>query len=334
MKHFLFAVLLFAAAFFSPVRGEDAVLTYSSFSGGGPDYTVAIADPSVVTYEMRCRYPYSGPEDLMPPGTKYSVDISFTGLKPGETAVTISSRGPLTADQDENLTAVVDEDLNVTLVWPRGLARLDFRRENADGVRDYSLFYLQDGFFLSRNDEVPRPADTEVIDTLLAVYDGSDLASWDGFDATGGKEGEAFSLYYAFTGGYPSMSAKGRGSFPENYAEAMDRIESVLASVFEVKRESPAGTYRCKEEGSGNEFLLTIADDGTYAVSEGTPGAYQGSGRWEWGGPLLVLTDETGSGFVNRFAPEHDHLVFVGYGSDNFPEFKLEDAARLEKIEN
>ena len=48
-------------------------------------------------------------------GAAYDWVITFTGLAPGETKVTVSARSPIADNFDSYYTASVDEELNVTL---------------------------------------------------------------------------------------------------------------------------------------------------------------------------------------------------------------------------
>ncbi len=88
-------------------------LSYDSFDGGGPEYTVEIEDDSLLDYEIAKKY-YSenhAEED----GSSYAVSIVFTGLKTGSTAVTISARSPVGINYDEVYRADTDENLNVNM---------------------------------------------------------------------------------------------------------------------------------------------------------------------------------------------------------------------------
>ena len=48
--------------------------------------------------------------------------FTFTGLKPGSTTVNIYGRSPIIENDDASYTAVVDEDLNVTLRAERAIS--------------------------------------------------------------------------------------------------------------------------------------------------------------------------------------------------------------------
>lgn len=91
---------------------EPATLVLSSFSGGGPEYDVTVADPALVSVSSSREYP-QGAEDL--DGASYDVIYSFTGLRPGETTVTLTARSPIAENYDAEYRLTVGEDLTVTL---------------------------------------------------------------------------------------------------------------------------------------------------------------------------------------------------------------------------
>ena len=121
MKKYL-PIFLLAAAFvmggcgggFSPQENASGtVLSFRSFDGGGPEFSIAIADPEIVTYT--CDHRYDDPAHEQMNGSGYDVVFSFTGLKPGETTFTISARSPIADEFDAVYAAAVGEDLQVTL---------------------------------------------------------------------------------------------------------------------------------------------------------------------------------------------------------------------------
>lgn len=91
---------------------KQAVLSFHSFDGGGPQYTVKVEDESIVDFQQANRY--SGTKDPTASGTPYSVEICFTGLNPGETAARIEARSPTGIRYDEIYDIVVGADLKVT----------------------------------------------------------------------------------------------------------------------------------------------------------------------------------------------------------------------------
>ena len=99
----------------SPKVGGDgtAQLTFHSFSGGGPTYTVKIEDERVLSVERTVRYNKKDHMDL--DGAGYDVYFTFTGKQPGTTALTVEQRSPIAGNFDRLYEATVDEALRVTL---------------------------------------------------------------------------------------------------------------------------------------------------------------------------------------------------------------------------
>ena len=129
-RHFLlltviaFALLLLVGCAATPcgddsdgnVKMQDssqATLVYSSFDGGGPEYTVTIEDDSIASYTQYHRYPEEESGEIE--GSGYDVVLEFTGQKPGETEVTVSARSSIAENFDESFLVRVDENLNVKL---------------------------------------------------------------------------------------------------------------------------------------------------------------------------------------------------------------------------
>ncbi len=108
----------------------DATLSFSSFDGGGPEYSVKIDDPEIVGYESRRIYNKPDHEEMT--GAGYQVFITFTGKKEGETTATVSARSPIAENFDEEYRVSVDGELNVTLTLiegperPAGKFKLDY----------------------------------------------------------------------------------------------------------------------------------------------------------------------------------------------------------------
>ena len=107
----LLCVLLFASC--TSRRTEDAVLSFHSFDGGGPEYTVTVEDPSVISVECARKYAKSNHEKLS--GAGYTETFTFKGLRAGETKLTVSAQSPITGNTDTQYIAVVDDTLHVTL---------------------------------------------------------------------------------------------------------------------------------------------------------------------------------------------------------------------------
>jgi rhodanese-related sulfurtransferase len=87
----------------APSVKQTASVSFDSFDGGGPEFTVRIADPEIVSCAAERRYHRADHDEI--DGAGYTVTFTFTGLKPGETEVTISARSPI-ADNFDALYAV------------------------------------------------------------------------------------------------------------------------------------------------------------------------------------------------------------------------------------
>jgi len=92
---------------------KTASLSFESFDGGGPTYEAEIADLSVVSCERSVRYARADHEQMT--GAGYTVTLTFRGLKPGETTVTVRARSPIAENFDALYAVTVDETLSVTL---------------------------------------------------------------------------------------------------------------------------------------------------------------------------------------------------------------------------
>lgn len=91
----------------------DCTLVFDSFDGGGPSYSVTIEDESVVSYTSEQRY--RNPNHDQMDGSAFDVILSFKGLKPGSTSVTVVGESPIMPAETWRYTAAVDETLHVTL---------------------------------------------------------------------------------------------------------------------------------------------------------------------------------------------------------------------------
>lgn len=92
---------------------KPAILSFDSFDGGGPSFSVVIDDPDILSWESSRHY--SDPDHEETDGAGYTVDFVFTGLRPGETRLTVSARSPIADNFDAVYLATVDDALNVTL---------------------------------------------------------------------------------------------------------------------------------------------------------------------------------------------------------------------------
>lgn len=97
----------------APDSSGAAELRFDSFDGGGMEYTVTVDDPSVVSYDSRRDYGKQNHEEI--DGAAYDFVLTFRGLKPGETTVTVSGESPIMEPTRSVYTVLVDDALRVTL---------------------------------------------------------------------------------------------------------------------------------------------------------------------------------------------------------------------------
>ena len=208
-------------------KGEKAVVEFSSFDGGGHEYSVEIEDPSVLSCTEERDYgpPRDEPED----GSPFRMIFTFTGLKPGSTTVSVYGRSPIMENDDSIYTAVVDEDLNVTLE-PVRMVSTFFMSRNADiFYNTYRVSHWEDGYRVSVNDGDELYIDAESVDALVDVIDKYDVEKWDGFSESKRHvlDGESFWLEVGLTDG-TSIRAQGENVFPENYGAAISEMQEIL----------------------------------------------------------------------------------------------------------
>ncbi len=121
---------------------KTAKLTFASFDGGGPSYSCELGDPSLVSVTSEHQY-YSEDHDRIE-GAGYEVLFTFTGLKPGETELTVRSFSPIVEAQEWRYRVSVDDRLAVTLTElpPEAFLHIRPRAElvmEAGGRRFYTV---------------------------------------------------------------------------------------------------------------------------------------------------------------------------------------------------
>lgn len=95
------------------MREEGTSLSFHSFDGGDPEYSVSIENPDILSY--RCRNQYAKANHGEINGAGYDVIFTFTGLKEGKTAVTVTCSSRIAENEETVYYATVDKDLSVTL---------------------------------------------------------------------------------------------------------------------------------------------------------------------------------------------------------------------------
>ena len=246
----LLAIHLAGQAFFGgtaragDAAGEDgnAVLIFSSFDGGGPEYSVTIDDPRIVA--CTARRDYGSDRHEYETGSSYQVCYTFSGLKPGSAQVTILASSPILDNYEMVYRADVDENLKVTLTAARSISRFELYLYSEMAPRYYSLYILQHEPYLSlEDDESYRKIAPEAVDALTRVFDAYDVASWDGFTRYSRDvlDGEGFRLDICLNDG-SRVLATGDNAFPENYHEVIGRWEEILEKAYAGVPFSPGGS--------------------------------------------------------------------------------------------
>ena len=210
-----------------PEPQEEVTLTFSSFSGGGPEYSVSIDDPAVVSCERDVQS--DGPDA---PGAGYALSLTFRGLRAGETGVTVTAASPITENWQARYIAHVEKDGRLSLRPTGELESLDFYRGGSMVPLSFQVSREGDGYTLVFDDGEPMPMPLEAADALWLVIEKYDLWRWDGFSgsAEGVLDGEMFSLECAGVHG-ANLYARGYNHFPPDYFDAMGDLEVILREV-------------------------------------------------------------------------------------------------------
>ena len=155
--------------------------------------------------------------------------MSFTGLKPGSTTVTIYGRSPIMENEDTIYTVTVDEDLHVTLTPVRAISSFYVYRNGEINYDSYRITLDTDGYYVSVNEEPAEPFNKFLAQAFVEIIDKYDVASWDGFAESQDfvLDGEGFWLEFTLTDG-TRVLARGDNAFPEHYFDAMGEIWEIL----------------------------------------------------------------------------------------------------------
>jgi len=210
---------------------NTAILRFSSFSGGGYEYTVEVDDPSIVRVETRYEYEEHAEEI---DGASFDYIVSFTGLKPGGTTATIYGTSPIAENENSVYTVSVDEELNVTLAPVRALSYFCIYRNGEINYDSYQITMDEDGYHVSINEEEAQPISADAANALVKVIDTYDMASWDGFSESQSfvLDGEGFWLDFSLTDG-TRVHASGDNAFPEHYFDAIGEMWNILMQITE-----------------------------------------------------------------------------------------------------
>jgi hypothetical protein len=215
---------------------EQAVLRFSSFAGGGYEYTVEIDDPSIVSCETKYEYePHAEEID----GASYDFVAEFTGLIPGSTKARVYGRSPILENEDSIYAVKVDDSLHVSLTPVRMISSFSLYRNGEIRYDSYQLSLDKDGYTVSIDEEPAQPIRTESVEALMNVIDTYNVISWNGFDESNDYvlDGEGFWLDISFTDG-TSISAQGDNAFPERYFDAMGAMWDILTHITETETET------------------------------------------------------------------------------------------------
>ena len=205
---------------------KAARLRFSSFSGGGYEYSVKTDEPSIVRYDARYEFEANA-EEL--DGASYDYIVTFTGLRPGVTTAAVYGRSPILESENRIYTVTVDESLRVTLTPVRTISTFFAHRYGEIRFDSYQIILDPDGYYLSVSEGPETPVSADMVQALMDVIDAYDICSWDGFSEEERfvLDGEGFQIYFTFTDG-TSVQASGDNAFPEHYFEAMNAMWNIL----------------------------------------------------------------------------------------------------------
>lgn len=97
-----------------PEFEENPTLTFHSFDGGGPEYSLIIDDPSLVEVTSEQDYGNENHEEI--DGAAYNVIFTFTGVKAGMTAMRVEARSPIGDNYDSFYEITVNDELQTSIV--------------------------------------------------------------------------------------------------------------------------------------------------------------------------------------------------------------------------
>ena len=97
----------------APSAKNEVSVSFDSFDGGGPEFSIRIEDPDIVSCVRTKKYDREDHDEMT--GAGFKITFTFTGLKAGETTATISARSPIADNYDAVYAVRVDDALNISL---------------------------------------------------------------------------------------------------------------------------------------------------------------------------------------------------------------------------
>lgn len=94
--------------------GKPTTLSFHSFDGGGPEYTIDV-DSDIVSCQSTKEYADANHEEL--DGAGFVVIFTFTGIRTGETSMTVKERSPVSGNLNHVYNVKVDQNLNLTIEY-------------------------------------------------------------------------------------------------------------------------------------------------------------------------------------------------------------------------
>lgn len=96
-------------------RLSQTTLSFPSFDGGGPEYSVVAEDGSIFSCASERVYGNKDHDEI--DGAPYDVVFTFTGRRAGETTFTVFEYSPIDGEKNEVgvYGVTVDEALNITV---------------------------------------------------------------------------------------------------------------------------------------------------------------------------------------------------------------------------
>jgi len=267
MKQLL--LLLLCVLLVCPAWAEEAPapakLVFSSFDGGGHEYTAVVEDPAILAVSSARDYGSLGNEPI--DGAAYDMVFTVTGLQPGQTVLSVYGRSPIMENEDAVYAATVDEGLNVTLTPVRAISTFYLYRSASMYSPVWHITLEPDGYRVSIDEGPEQRISADAMRALMDVIGDYDLAAWDGFSESKQHvlDGETFRLEIRLTDG-TFIQAQGENAFPPRYAQAMGEVQRILNAA----ERTPLGTQPAEDEAEDLIPALAIEANGRvfYAALE------------------------------------------------------------------